>query len=116
MANLGDSDQQGTHRLIPTAYATDGWTTSTLGEAAAMVEAGLAFKEQRITSAQADADAFALRFDAYRRAPELTKFRLQLESLEAVLPGVRKFVRPGTGEVKDLDLWLLQPSSPGPNR
>ena len=79
------------------------------GEGAAMTEGALAFKEQRILGAQAGANAFALRLDAYRRSPELTKFRLQLETLEDVLPGVRKFVRPGTGEVKDFDMWLLQP-------
>jgi HflK protein len=79
------------------------------GEAAAMTEGALAFSEQRIAGAQAGADAFALRLDAYRNAPELTKFRLQLETLEDVLPGVRKFVRPGTEDVKDFDMWLLQP-------
>jgi HflK protein len=79
------------------------------GEAAAMTEGALAFKEQRILGAQAGANAFALRLDAYRRSPELTKFRLQLETLEDVLPGVRKFVRPGAGDVKDFDMWLLQP-------
>jgi len=53
--------------------------------------------------------AFALRLEAYRRAPELTKFRLQIETLEDVLPGARKFVRPGAGDVKDIDMWLLRP-------
>jgi HflK protein len=79
------------------------------GEAAAMTEAAAAFKGQRIAAAAADAEAFALRLDAYRRAPELTKFRLQIEALEDVLPGVRKFVRPGAGDVKDIDMWLLRP-------
>jgi HflK protein len=79
------------------------------GEAAAMTEAAAAFKEQRITTASADAKAFALQLEAYRHAPELTKFRLQIEALEDVLPGVRKFVRPGAGDVKDLDIWLLRP-------
>ena len=79
------------------------------GEAAAMTEAAAAFKEQRIAAAAADAEAFSLRLDAYRRAPELTKFRLQIEALEDVLPGVRKFVRPGAGDVKDIDMWLLRP-------
>lgn len=79
------------------------------GEAAAMTEAAAAFKDQRIAAAAADAEAFALRLDAYRRAPELTKFRLQIEALEDVLPGVRKFVRPGAGDVKDIDMWLLRP-------
>jgi HflK protein len=79
------------------------------GEDAAMTEGAAASKEQRIKGAQNAADAFELRLSAYRRAPELTKFRLQLETLEQVLPGVRKFVRPGSGDVKDFDLWLLQP-------
>ena len=79
------------------------------GEAAAMMEAAAAFKDQRIAAATADAEAFALRREAYRRAPELTKFRLQIETLEDVLPGTRKFVRPGAGDVKDIDMWLLRP-------
>jgi len=41
---------------------------------------------------------------------------LQLETLEDVLPGVRKFVRPGTGEVKDVDMWLLQPFGAGQSK
>jgi len=36
-------------------------------------------------------------------------FRLQLEAVEEVLPGVQKFVRPGAGDVKEFDMWLLQP-------
>jgi HflK protein len=86
------------------------------GEAAAMTEGALAFKEQRIAGAQADADAFALRLEAYEHAPGLTKFRLQLETLEDVLPGVRKFVRPGAGDVKDFDMWLVQPLGSGQSK
>src|SRR6266700_2068246 len=83
------------------------------GEAAAMTEGALAFKEQRIAGAQADANAFVLRLEAYEHAPGLTKFRLQLETLEDVLPGMRKFVRPGSGDVKDFDMWLVQPFGSG---
>jgi HflK protein len=79
------------------------------GEAAAMMEGADAYKDQRIKAARGDATAFALRLEAYKGAPELTKFRLQIETLEDVLPGVRKFVRPGSGDVKDVDMWLLQP-------
>jgi len=86
------------------------------GEAAAMTEGALAFKDQRIAGAQADADAFALRLDGYKQAPQLTKFRLQLETLEEVLPGMRKFVRPGANDIKDFDLWLVQPSGPAQGR
>jgi HflK protein len=79
------------------------------GEAAARIEEALAFKEERILRAEGDAAGFSLKVDAYRRAPELTRFRLQLEALEAVMPGVQKFIRPGADELKDFDLWLLEP-------
>jgi HflK protein len=80
------------------------------GEAAAMMEQALAFKAQQIRHATGEAIAFTMRLDEYQRAPELTKFRLQLETLEEALPGVQKFVRPGAGEMRDFDMWLLQPS------
>ena len=48
------------------------------------------------------------------RAPELTSFRLQLEALEAVMPGVQKFIRPGADDLKDFDLWLLEPLGGAP--
>ena len=86
------------------------------GEAAAMTVGALAFKDQRIAGAQADADAFALRLEGYKQAPQLTKFRLQLETLEDVLPGMRKFVRPGAGDIRDFDLWLVQPSGSAQGR
>jgi membrane protease subunit HflK len=82
-------------------------------DAAALEEQASAARDRDIMHAKADAAAFALRLDAYHGAPELTRFRLQLETLGAVLPGVTKIVRPGAGEVKDFDLWLLQPPTAG---
>ena len=79
------------------------------GEAAAELEQALGVRGPGVKHAEGDAAAFALRLDAYRTAPELTMFRLQLETIAAVLPGVQKIVRPGAGEVKDFDLWLMQP-------
>ena len=66
------------------------------GEAAAMTEAAAAFKDQRIAAAAADAEAFALRLDAYRRAPELTKFRLQIETLGRRAAGRAEVRAPGS--------------------
>src|SRR4029077_19383697 len=47
------------------------------GEAAAMIEQSLASEEQQILRAKGDAASFVLKLNAYRRAPELTQFRLQ---------------------------------------
>ena len=78
-------------------------------EAAAMIEQALALKDQQILHAQGDAANFGLKLDAYKRAPGLTRFRLQVESIEETLPGLQKFVMPGAGDIKDFDMWLLQP-------
>jgi hypothetical protein len=76
----------------------------------------LAFKDEQILKAEGEAAGFGVQADAYRAAPELTTFRLQLETIEEVLPGTKKFIRPGTRDIDELDLWLLKPfGSPGGN-
>ena len=79
------------------------------GDAAAMIETARAFKDQKIMEAEGDALAFTLREKEYHRAPDLTRFRLHIEALEEILPATQKILRPGAGDVKDFDLWLLQP-------
>ena len=83
------------------------------GEAAAMIEQALAFKEQQLLHATGDAEAFTLKLGAFRRAPELTRFRLQVESIEETLPGLQKFVMPEARDIKGFDMWLLQPPGTG---
>lgn len=85
-------------------------TNKAKGEAAAMLEQAYAFRDQQIRRAAGEAIGFTVRLEEYQRAPELSKFRLQLETLEQALPGVQKFVRPGAGEMRDFDMWLLQPT------
>jgi len=74
-----------------------------------MIETARAFKDQKILEAEGDALAFTLREKEYRRAPDLTRFRLHIEALEDVLPTTQKILRPGASDLKDFDLWLLQP-------
>jgi HflK protein len=79
------------------------------GDAAAMIESARAFKGEKVLQAEGDALAFTLREKEYRRAPDLTRFRLHLEALEEILPASQRILRPGRADVKDFDLWLLQP-------
>ncbi|MSQ60122.1 MAG: hypothetical protein EXR36_10890 [Betaproteobacteria bacterium] len=104
------SAQEDKQRTINRAhiFAVEG-VNEAKAEAATMIEQSLAFKEQQILRAQGDSAGFAVKLDEYRRAPELTRFRTQIEAIEEVLPGMRKFIQPGAGQVKELDLWLLQP-------
>ena len=82
-------------------------------DAAAMIEQALAFKEQQILHAQGDADDFALKLGAYRRAPELTRIPPAAGEHEETLPGLQKFIMPDARDVKDFDMWLLQPAALG---
>ncbi len=86
------------------------------GEAAAMIEEALAFREEKILRAEGDAMAYSLRQNAYQDAPDLTRFRLRLETAEEVLPPVQKFLRPVRQDVNELDLWLLEPNGMKQNR
>ena len=79
------------------------------GEAAARVESALAVQEEQVRRARGDALAFSLQVEAFRQAPELAAFRLQMETIEDVLPKVHKLVRPKASAIKDFDLWLLEP-------
>ena len=83
------------------------------GDAAAMIESARAFKDEKILQAEGDALAFTLREKEYRGAPDLTRFRLHLEALEEILPASQRILRPGRADVKDFDLWLLQPPGEG---
>ena len=55
------------------------------GQAARRLQEASAYKDQVIAQAQGEASRFAQLLAAYRKAPEVTRARLYLETLEAVL-------------------------------
>ena len=62
------------------------------GEAAAIIQQAEAYRASRIARAQGDAERFRLLADAYRAAPDVTRTRLYLETMEEVLPEIRKVI------------------------
>ena len=60
------------------------------GQAARRLQEASAYKEQVIAQAQGEASRFEQLLAAYSRAPEITRERLYLETLENVLSGVSK--------------------------
>ncbi len=74
-----------------------------------IVDRATTFAQEGVNLAEGDAYAFTLREKEYRRAPDITRFRLHVEALEEVLPSTQKILRPGRADLKDFDLWLLQP-------
>lgn len=70
------------------------------GEASELREQASGYKSARIADATGAASRFAALNAEYKKAPEVTRTRLYLETMEEVLPAVDKFiVAPGTGNL-----------------
>ena len=75
------------------------------GEAQQMLSASLGYRERKIQQAQGDAARFQRLASEYRRNPEVTRSRLFLETMEEVLPRLRKTIVDESG---NLDLTIIR--------
>jgi membrane protease subunit HflK len=62
------------------------------GEAKKLVNQARGYRESQILEARGRADRFLALFQEYRKAPEVTRERLYLETLDEILPGVEKVI------------------------
>lgn len=62
------------------------------GEAQKIVEAAEAYKQERTLKAKGDAARFDSVLLEYRKAPEVTRERMHLETVERILPSVNKVI------------------------
>jgi membrane protease subunit HflK len=62
------------------------------GEAAQILEQAEAYRAQQINSAEGEAARFVSILEEYRNAPEVTRQRLYLETMEQVLGGIDKVI------------------------
>jgi membrane protease subunit HflK len=62
------------------------------GQKEKIIRAAEAYREERIRRARGDAEKFLAVLKEYQNAKEVTRKRLYLETMEKVLPGVKKFV------------------------
>ena len=69
-------------------------------EAIELTESAQAYRDAKIAESRGEAERFNMLLAAYQVAPEVTRKRLYLETMEAVLPGVEKIViEPGVASV-----------------
>ena len=77
------------------------------GQQRSMILEAEAYKAERIKRAEGDAGKFLAVLKEYEKAKEVTRKRLYLETMEKVLPGIKKFVidsEAGDGVLKLLPL------------
>ena len=74
------------------------------GEASQTILQAEGYGLERVNSAQGDAARFKSLYEAYRRAPDVTRRRLHLETMQRVLPqlGAKVFMDKGTGTIVPL--------------
>jgi membrane protease subunit HflK len=69
-------------------------------EAIELTESAIAYRDAKIAESRGEAERFTALLAAYRVAPEVTRKRLYLETMEAVLPNVEKvIVEPGAASI-----------------
>lgn len=74
-------------------------------EAAEIVEQAAGYREATVAEARGEAERFLSVMEEYRKAPAITRQRMYLETMEAVLPEVETIlVEPGVGPVPYLPL------------
>ena len=76
------------------AYANQ-VTAGARGEAARLVEAAEGYRAEAVNGAQGEAARFVSVYDEYVKAPEVTRRRLYIETMERVLAGMNKVILDG---------------------
>ncbi|KGM52516.1 membrane protein [Lysobacter concretionis Ko07 = DSM 16239] len=88
-----NSAQQDKDRLISEAEAYAAQVVpEARGQAARVRTVAEGYKDASVSRAEGDADRFSLLVDQYKNAPEVTRKRLWLETVQQVLSGNRKVV------------------------
>lgn len=64
----------------------------TRGQAAQLVKEAEAWASERVTKAEGDAENFTRILYEYRRAKDVTRKRMLLETMEEILPGLQKYI------------------------
>ena len=86
------------------------------GEAERILQAARAYREQTVAEATGQAARFLKVYEEYKKAPDVTRKRMYLETMERVLGGTEKFIldsKGGQGVVPYLPLDQLPKSKEG---
>lgn len=81
--------------------------TESRGKALAMVHLAEGYRVKKINNAAGEAAAYLKTLSEYQKAREITNIRLYLETMEKILPGVRKVFVDKNINKQTTDLWLL---------
>ena len=87
------------------------------GGAARIVQQGEGYKQQVTALAEGEAQRFIAIYEQYRKAPDVTRKRIYIDTMQGILAGVNKVIvdnKGGAGVVPYLPLPQLQRAVPAP--
>jgi modulator of FtsH protease HflK len=90
------------------AYAND-QIPKARGEAVTRLGAAQSYRQQRIAEAIGAANRFLALLKEYEKAPEVTRSRIYLESMEKIMPKVKTYVIDSQGGRVPLNLRVTTP-------
>lgn len=73
-----------------------------------------AYKDEKIKTAEGDAVLFAQKFEEYQKAKSVTEYRLYMETMDKILPKVKKILLGGNIKTESTDLWLTNDGASNP--
>ena len=62
------------------------------GQAAQILREAEAYREEKIKRAEGDAKRFLSQYEEYKKAPDITRKRIYLETMEEIMPTINKFI------------------------
>lgn len=76
------------------------------GNAYKMIKEAEAYKDEKIKTAQGDASLFTQKLTEYQKSKGVTEYRLYMETMDRLLPKVKKILLGGNIKLEGTDLWL----------
>ncbi len=65
------------------------------GKAARIIREAEGYREQQVKESQGDVNRFMSQYNEYKKAPDITRTRIYLETMEEILPSMQKFIMGG---------------------
>jgi modulator of FtsH protease HflK len=110
LERLQNEAQTYANRVVPEAR----------GRAAKITQDAEAYREQTVAEAKGETSRFLQIYEQYKKAPNVTRERMYLETMERILGGNNKTIidtgQAGPGVVPYLPLTELPPHQPAPAR
>ena len=77
------------------------------GEAVEKLKTAEAYKIEKIQYASGDSERFLKKLAEYQKSRSVTELRMYLETMEKILPEVKKFIVDGSLTSEGTDLWFV---------